>query len=149
MRVNNDELIFDLDPHSKSLPKPSFDLTESQKKFYERYGRELHKAGKIKNRDSISLTMLAISLDEYMQCEMKIREIGFITGVVQVFTSGATNVSGYVSARSNAFKEVSRLSKSLGLSIRDRKEIDRIGNDNQGELFGDALVNYGKDRDAV
>lgn len=150
MKVNDDDADFvDLDPISKSLPKPSFDLTESQKKFYHRYGKELQKAKKLKNRDSIALTMLAVSLDEYMQCEFKIREMGFIDGVVQVFKSGATNVSGYVSARSNAFKEVLRLSKSLGLSIRDRKEIDRIGDPNQSELFSDPINNFGRNRDAV
>jgi P27 family predicted phage terminase small subunit len=149
MKVNNDDdAVVDNDPIASSLPKPFRKLTTDQRRHYNRYGKELLKAKKLKDRDSIALTKLAVAVDEYNQLQDAIEAEGLHGGIVQTFKSGATNVSGYVSARSGVFKEIQRLSKSLGLSIRDRKEIDRIGDPQQGELFDDTLMMYGKTRDA-
>lgn len=107
------------------LPTPNskFELTKDQEYWYKYFGQQLVDTKKLTKPDLIHLHQLATSVDYYIQAEREIRKHGFHGGVVQTFKGGATNVSGFITAREKMIKEINELSKHFGFSFKDRSKL--------------------------
>ena len=57
-----------------------------------------------------------------------------VGGIVQKFTSGATNITGYQSALKDQIKILSDVSAHFGLSIKDRNKIKAVETSTGGQL---------------
>lgn len=123
------------------LPAPSskFNLSKDQKYWYEYYGQQLIDTQKLTKPDLIHLLQLATAIDYYLKNEEEIKSRDFIGGVVQVFKGGASNVSGFISARKHFIGEINGLSKHFGFSFSDRSKLNenKEPNENQTDLFND------------
>jgi phage terminase small subunit len=118
------------------LPIPSnwMNFDEMQKHIYNKIGSGLIKTGKLAELDVMSLVILSIEYYKYFKLHAKImvlEEEEATSGLVQVFKTGASNVTGYVSAQNLALKNIMKLSRQFGLTIRDRKEIGIMENTGQ------------------
>ena len=109
----------------KKLPAPdkNFIMTKTQKHWWNYYGQQLVDAKKLTKTDLIHLFRLAKSIDYYIQAENEIAKRDFIGGLVQVFKTGATNITGFVSIRDNALSDIDKISKHFGFSFKDRKAL--------------------------
>ena len=125
------------------LPAPNakFNLSKDQKYWYDYFGQQLVDTRKLTKPDLIHLVQLATAVDYYIQNENKIREMGFIGGVVQIFKGGASNVSGFISARKSFIAEINGLSKHFGFSFSDRSKLqeNKESNTGQYDVFKDFL----------
>jgi hypothetical protein len=71
-----------------------------------------------------------------LEAESKIAEKGYNGGLVQTFTSGASNVSGHVTLREKMLKEIDNYSKHFGFSFKDRMKLNETsGPVNQYSLW--------------
>lgn len=122
-----------------TLPTPDkrFRLSREQKYWYRYFGEQLVASKKLTKPDLIHLHRLATSIDYYIQAEIKINELGFEGGLIQIFKGGATNVSGYVTIREKMIKDMDELSKHFGFSFKDRTKLLDLpkGNPGQMDLF--------------
>lgn len=130
------------------LPLPSnwMNFDEMQKHIYYKIGNGLLKTGKLAELDIMSLSILTIEYYKYFKLHAKIMKLeneDATSGLVQVFKTGASNVTGYVSAQNLALKNIMKLSRQFGLTIRDRKEIGIMESTGQlsmeDEFFNKAL----------
>jgi phage terminase small subunit len=135
MRVLKDDENLENDPFARSLPKPIFDLTTDQLILYRKIGRDLVKARKFKPRFAAALTYMACEMDKYLQAEKRIRELGYDDGLVQIFKSGAANISPHVTLQNHALKNISHFFREFGMGEKSDKQIAKIAN--QGSLFSD------------
>jgi phage terminase small subunit len=118
------------------LPAPNskFNLTKDQKYWYEYFGQQLVDTKKLTKPDLIHLLQLATAVDYYIQNENHIREKGYIGGVIQVFKGGASNISGFISARKSFITEINGLSKHFGFSFSDRSKLNENKEENPGQV---------------
>lgn len=125
------------------LPKPDvkFKLTTSQKYWWYWFGNEFVKTEQVSKLDLMHLQDAAVAMD--IKCKLikiindknRKSESG-IGGIVQKFTSGATNITGYQSALKDQIKILDEVSAHFGLSIKDRQKLKvEKPNDNQLSLF--------------
>lgn len=114
-----------------------FNLSKDQKYWYDYFGQQLVDTKKLTKPDLIHLVQLATAVDYYIQNENEITKRGYIGGVVQIFKGGASNISGFISARKSFIAEINGLSKHFGFSFSDRsKLVDNKETDNgQIDLF--------------
>lgn len=122
----------------KKLPAPMkrFGLTKNQIFWYNHFGRILIDSKKLTDPDLIHLHGLAKSIDYMLQAEEKINEKGYNGGLVQTFTSGATNISAHMTVREKMLKEIDNYSKHFGFSFKDRMKLnEESGPSNQYSLF--------------
>jgi phage terminase small subunit len=122
----------------KKLPAPMkrFGLTKNQIFWYNHFGRILIDSKKLTDPDLIHLHALAKSIDYMLQAEEKINEKGYNGGLVQTFTSGATNISAHMTVREKMLKEIDNYSKHFGFSFKDRMKLnEESGPSNQYSLF--------------
>lgn len=121
------------------LPAPNskFNLTKEQKYWYEYFGQQLVDTKKLTKPDLIHLLQLATAVDYYLKNEEEIKKRDFIGGVVQVFKGGASNISGFISARKHFISEINGLSKHFGFSFSDRSKLNenKETDSSQGNLF--------------
>lgn len=121
------------------LPAPNskFGLTKDQKYWYEYFGQQLVDTKKLTKPDLIHLLQLATAVDYYLQNELEIKKRDYIGGVVQIFKGGASNISGFISARKHFIGEINGLSKHFGFSFSDRSKLneDKPTEDGQTDLF--------------
>ena len=132
------ELNKNLYPILKNLPAPMkrLNLTKEQIFWYKHFGTLLVESKKLTSPDLIHLHQLARSVDYLNQAEAKITEKGYAGGLVQTFTSGASNVSGHVTLREKMLKEIDNYSKHFGFSFKDRMKLNESSEpDNQLSLF--------------
>jgi len=124
------------------LPAPikKFNLSTDQKFWYKYYGDQLVASNRLTKTDMFHLHRLARSIDYYLQAEEKIAEKGYTGGLIQVFPSGATNISGHVSIREKMLKDIDEISKHFGFSFKDRAKLTQIKEDpNQLDIFDQFL----------
>jgi phage terminase small subunit len=132
----------------KTLPTPNSKITMSKDQvyWYKYFGQQLVDTRKLTKPDLIHLIRLSKSVDYYIQAENKISELAFEGGLIQKFSSGATNVSAYVTIREKMIKEIDELSKHFGFSFKDRSKLieHKETDSGQGDLFKDFLnANHG------
>lgn len=118
------------------LPAPNskFNLTKDQKYWYEYFGQQLVDTKKLTKPDLIHLLQLATAVDYYLKNEEEIRKRDFIGGVVQVFKGGASNISGFISARKHFIGEINGLSKHFGFSFSDRSKLTENKESDTGQV---------------
>lgn len=112
-------------PVLKDLPKPTANmkLNAAQKKWWYWFGVEFVKTNQVSQVDLMHLQQAAFWMDARCKAIHQVNQKGY-AGLVQTFTSGATNVSGHVSIIEKADKHLADVSAHFGLSIKDRKKLD-------------------------
>lgn len=129
-----------------SLPAPDkkFNLTEDQKYWYKYFGKQLIESKKLTKPDLVHLHRLAKSVDYYIQAEKHIDELGYFDGLVQVFKTGATNVSAHVTLRDKMLADIDSLSSHFGFSFKDRSKLkEQTTNPGQLDIWEEYLKQKG------
>jgi phage terminase small subunit len=128
-----------------SLPAPDkkFNLTDDQKYWYKFFGKQLVESKKLTKPDLVHLHRLAKSVDYYIQAENHIDKLGYYDGLVQVFKTGATNVSAHVTLRDKMLADIDSLSSHFGFSFKDRSKL-KEQTTNPGQL--DIWAEYSKQK---
>jgi hypothetical protein len=132
----------------KELPKPetSMKLNAAQKKWWYWFGLEFISTNQIAKADLMHLQDAAFAMD--MKCKLihlintaNTKSDSGVGGIVQKFTSGATNITGYQSALKDQIKILDSISEYFGLSIKDRNKIKAVDGpgDNQLNLFDEMM----------
>ena len=114
----------------KKLPKPepSMKLNASQKKWWFWFGYEFISTNQFSKVDLIHLQDASVAMDmkckliNFINTENKTSKTG-VGGVVQKFTSGATNITGYQSALKDQIKILDDISAHFGMSAKDRSKL--------------------------
>ena len=128
----------------KELPKPetAMKLNASQKKWWYWFGYEFITTEQFTRVDLMHLQDAAVAMD--LKCKLislinqeNKKSKNGVGGVVQKFTSGATNITGYQSALKDVIKILDNVSAHFGMSIKDRQKIKATEqiSDNQLSLF--------------
>jgi hypothetical protein len=122
----------------KELPKPlcSMKLNTAQKKWWYWYGVEFVSTKQFSKVDLMHLQQAAFWMDARCKAIAEINKRGY-KGLVQTFTTGATNVTGHISILEKADKHLDGISAHFGLSIKDRNKIKAVEGPaaNQLDLF--------------
>lgn len=122
----------------EKLPRPmsQMNLNKAQKKWWYWFGYEFVKTGQFTKLDMMHLQKAAVWMDARCQAVQQIGEKGYVGGLVQYFTSGASNVSAHVSIMEKADRHLDEVSAHFGLSIKDRQKlkVEEV-DDNQLSLF--------------
>lgn len=125
----------------EKLPKPeaSMKLNSAQKKWWYWFGHEFVSTKQFSKVDLIHLQDISVAMD--MKCKLinlinveNKKSASGVGGVVQKFTSGATNITGYQSALKDQIKILSDVSAHFGLSIKDRNKIKAVETSKGGQL---------------
>ena len=103
-------------------PKKEFNLTKSQKKWWYWFGNEFIKTRQVSLLDLTHLQKAAFWMDARCLAFQEISDLGY-KGLVQKFTSGATNITGHVSIIEKADKHLEDVSSHFGLSLKDRQKL--------------------------
>lgn len=125
-----------------SLPKPDIkmELTQDQVYWWYWFGLEFLSTKQLTKGDLIHLQDAAFWMDVKNKALFKIKKLGYDKGVVQTFPSGASNISGHLTAVEKAKKHLDDISAHFGLSIKDRKKLDVVkGDKDQLSLFEQLL----------
>ena len=104
-------------------PRKYFVLNDKQKVLWYWFGAQFLKTREFTELDLPHLQRAAFWLDARNMAIEKINEKGYDGGLVQTFTSNATNVSGHVSIVEKADKHLDDVSAHFGLSFKDRKKL--------------------------
>ena len=104
-------------------PRKHFVLNEKQKVLRYWFGAQFLKTREFTELDLPHLQRAAFWLDARNMAIAKINEKGYDGGLVQTFTSNATNVSGHVTIVEKADKHLDDVSAHFGLSFKDRKKL--------------------------
>ena len=109
----------------KKLPSPDvkFKLSAAQKKWWYYFGLEFISTSQIAKLDLIHLQKAAFWMDARCQAIKQIQLRGYTGGLVQIFASGANNVSAHVTIIEKADKHLDEVSAHFGLSIKDRQKL--------------------------
>ena len=125
-------------------PKPPIYLTDEAKVHYKAMGAILAKNDRLKE---LYLTALEVYADAMAQWEFAIKEIKkansekFGTGYIQKFSSGASNVSVYVTLKDKAEDSLFKCFKQFGLDPKSEKDLKAETTDpNQMSLFEQLLA---------
>jgi hypothetical protein len=112
----------------KELPKPEpgMKLNATQKKWWYWFGYEFVATNQFSKVDLMHLQQAAFWMDARCQAIAHVNKAKGIEGLVQKFTSGATNVTGYVSVIEKADKHLDGVSAHFGLSIKDRSKLKAV-----------------------
>jgi phage terminase small subunit len=109
--------------HLTKLPKCSPELNDRERKIYRQIGMRLIRNGNLREIDITILETLSTSLAEFYWATERINEMNakkMGDGYIQKYASGATNITTHMVIRERAFDKFIRLSKLLGMSIKDR-----------------------------
>lgn len=112
----------------KELPKPEpgMKLNAAQKKWWYWFGYEFVATKKFSKVDLMHLQQASFWMDARCKAIAEVNKSKGISGLVQKFASGATNVTGYVSIIEKADKHLDGVSSHFGLSIKDRSKIKSV-----------------------
>ena len=127
-----------------SVPKimARFQLSKNQRYWFKWFASEFVKTKRFSKLDQIHLQKAAFWLDARCEAFKIINEenkSGDLSGMVQKFKSGATNITGWMSIVKDADKSLDDISAHFGLSIRDRKKLssDVSVDPDQYDMFAD------------
>ena len=124
------------------VPKAPFYLTDEAKKHYLHMGNVLAKNELLKEQ---FLPALQVYAEAMAQWEFSLRQIKeankekFGTGYFQKFSSGASNVSVYVTLKDKAEDSILKCCKLFGLDPKSEKDLKGIGDGNQLDLFAQMM----------
>jgi P27 family predicted phage terminase small subunit len=125
-------------------PKPPIYLTDEAKVHYKAMGAILAKNDRLKD---LYLTALEVYAESMAQWEFSTKEIKkanadkFGTGYIQKFSSGAANVSVYVTLKDKAEDSLFKCFKQFGLDPKSEKDLKNETTDpNQMSLFEQLLA---------
>lgn len=119
----------------QKLPKPPVYLTDEGKAHYKKWGQLLIKSQMLKTQHLAALEVLANAMGEFEWCLREIKRknekhMGY--GYVQVFQSGASQVSVEITLKEKAQKTIMQCLKQFGMDPRSEKEL--ANEDNGGQL---------------
>lgn len=125
----------------EARPKPPAYLSNAAKKHYNTMASYLIKLQRLKET---YLPALEIYAEAMAQFEFATREIkeknreSYGTGYIQVFRSGAANITAEITLRNNAETSLMKCFKQFGLDPRSEKEL-KAEDPNQTNLFEEFL----------
>jgi phage terminase small subunit len=122
----------------EQLPDPpaQANLSDGAKFWWYWLGKEFVATRKISNLDLTHLQSAAFWLDQRCQAIGEIKRKGYYGGTIQVFQSGAQNITGHMTVVKDADKALDNISSHFGLSLRDRKKLQVEDKDpDQMDLF--------------
>lgn len=99
------------------LPKPQGYLNKTAKIYYELICSHLDTADALEDIDSFGLSQMAFYLDLFHQAADHVNT----DGPVQIFPSGAQNITGWFSVLKECDERFVKLSPKFGLSPKDRE----------------------------
>jgi phage terminase small subunit len=111
------------------VPKPPVYLTDEAKKHYSDMGKILCAAQRMKETFLPALQVFAESMAQFEFALRKIREENKKEpgkGYVQSFSSGAKNVSVYVTLKNNAIDDLIKCFKIFGLDPKSEKDMKSV-----------------------
>lgn len=120
------------------LPAPPSYLGPKAKAHFKRFGKILI-TSKILKR--LHLGALEILAENFEQWEWAVREIRRknrnreASGYVQVYKSGAQNISVELTIKRDAEKGIMQCFKQFGLDPKSEKDLKNVVDPNQGDLF--------------
>lgn len=114
----------------ESLPSPDvkMKLTAAQKYWWYFFGKEFCLTKQFSKLDLMHLQNAAVSMDARCKLVKKINDLNKedaagVAGWVQIFKTGASNITGYQTMYEKATKQLDDVSAHFGLSIRDRQKL--------------------------
>jgi phage terminase small subunit len=125
-----------------TVPKAPVYLTDEAKKHFFQMGSVLAKNELLKEK---FLPALEVYAEAMAQWEFALREIKkankqkFGTGYFQKFSSGASNVSVYVTLKDKAEDSIFKCCKIFGLDPKSEKDLKGISDVNQLDLFAQIM----------
>ena len=119
----------------KRIPKPSFELTAEAKRTFRQVVKIMIDEDVATALDVYAITNFAFWYNQLIEANKKIQG----TGMVQVYKSGATAISGFFTAAAKCDSIVQQYMKSLGLTPKHRELIAAF-NDIESEKEEDALA---------
>jgi phage terminase small subunit len=111
------------------VPKPPVYLTDEAKEHYKEMGKILCSSKRMKETFLPALQVFAEYMAQFEFACRKIKEENkkeFGKGYVQTFSSGAKNVSVYVSLRNDAAGELLKCFKIFGMDPKSEKEMKPV-----------------------
>ena len=119
----------------KRIPKPSFELSPEAKKTFRAVCRIMMEENVATALDVYAITNFAFWFHQLIEANKKIKA----TGMVQVYKSGATAISGFFTAAAKCDSIVQQYMKSLGLTPKHRELIAAF-NDIEADKEEDPLA---------
>lgn len=130
-------------PEAESLGIPKhMKLNGPAKKIYESLVERIADQVELKEFHSEMLAMIATEIESWVWANQEIKKKNRKhagSGYVQVFRTGATNITTEMVVRNTALKNFESLSKKFGLTTKDYKELGANDNPMQLELFTQLL----------
>jgi P27 family predicted phage terminase small subunit len=108
------------------VPKPPIYLTDDAKKYYKSMGNILAKDELIKEKYLPALEIYAEAQSQFQFAITEIKKANqdkFGSGYFQKFTSGAMNISVYVTLKEKAEDSILKCCKLFGLDPKSEKEL--------------------------
>lgn len=121
----------------ENKPKPPAYLSNAAKKHYKIMGDYLIKLQRLKDIYLPALEIYAEAMAQFEWATRAIKEKNreeYGTGYIQVFRSGAANITAEVTLRNNAESTLMKCFKQFGLDPRSEKELN-TEDPNQTNLF--------------
>ena len=124
------------------LPSPPAYLGTSAKSHYRKLGKVLITSDRLKN---IHLSALELMAENFAQWEWAVREIRRKNkkhagmGYVQIYDSGAQNISVELTIKRDAEKAIMQCLKQFGLDPRSEKELKATVDPAQTDLFAEFM----------
>lgn len=123
----------------QKVPKPKKEsgLSKSQLKWYYYFAAELLRSRRVTGLDCIHIEKAAIYMDLKSKALIEANAKEGLSGFVQKFPSGATNITGYMTVIKECDKALDDFSAHFGLSIKDRAKLKstQAADPNQLSLF--------------
>lgn len=124
----------------QELPRPPVYLTDEGKQHFKRWGQKLIGAKILKDQHLAALEILADSMGEFEWASREIKkknEKKMGRGYVQVFNSGASQISAELSVKKNAIKTILQCLKQFGMDPKSEKELKNEGDPQQTNLLNE------------
>lgn len=116
-----------------AIPKMPSHLDTIARKEWRRIGEELLKLGLVTKIDMAALAAYCCFYSEWVQCEKKLKDIGFEQRVITT-ANGYLQQNAWVSLRNNALSQMKSYLVEFGMTPSSRSRVDVTP---QQDLFGD------------
>jgi len=124
----------------QELPAPPTIMSVAAKKYYNKLGAMLIKAGLLKEIHLVTLEMFATNYEQWCWSVKAIalknrKKMG--TGFMQKYSSGATNITTELAVKRNAEDALAKNIKAFGLDPLSEKALKATTDPAQTDLFAD------------
>jgi phage terminase small subunit len=120
------------------VPKPPMYLSAAAKKYYLAMGKMLAKNERLKDIYLPALEIFASAMDQFEYASkainLKNKEAAG-TGFIQVYKTGATNITTEIVLRNNASDILFKCFKQFGLDPKSESELKGLAETGQFDLF--------------